>query len=128
MMIADHATKNFKIREFTCNCGCGYNVIDQRVIDMCQKIRDRIGIPVIVNSGCRCPEHNVHAGGVKNSYHVQGLAADISCKFGVSALLRAIVELYNEGEIPQLSYCIRYPTFIHIDCGKKRDHMWELRK
>lgn len=27
-------TKNFRVNEFTCYCVCGYNVIDQRVIDM----------------------------------------------------------------------------------------------
>ena len=51
-------TKNFRASEFACHCGCGYNVIDQRVIDMAQTIRDALGVPVRVNSGCRCEENN----------------------------------------------------------------------
>ena len=51
-------TKNFKVSEFTCHCGCGFNVIDQHVIDMCQTIRDELGVPVRVTSGCRCEKNN----------------------------------------------------------------------
>ena len=46
-------TKIFKVSEFTCKCGCGTNNIDQRIINMAQKIRDEVGKPVRVNSGCR---------------------------------------------------------------------------
>ena len=51
-------TKNFKVSEFTCKCGCSFNAIEQRVIDMCQTIRDALGVPVRVSSGCRCEKHN----------------------------------------------------------------------
>ena len=51
-MVTD--TKNFKASEFACKCECGKNDIDQRVIDMAQTIRDALGVPVHVNSGCRC--------------------------------------------------------------------------
>ena len=61
-------TKNFKVSEFTCKCGCGHNPIDQRVIDMAQTIRDALGVPVRVNSGCRCETHNTRVGGAKKTY------------------------------------------------------------
>lgn len=32
--------------------------------------------PMIITSGYRDPEHNRRVGGVKNSYHVKGMAAD----------------------------------------------------
>ena len=41
-------TKNFKVSEFTCKCGCGLNIIDQRVMNMAQTIRDALGVPVRV--------------------------------------------------------------------------------
>ena len=66
-------TKNFKVSEFSCHCACGYNVIDQRVIDMAQTIRDAIGIPIHVNSGYRCEKHNAASGGVKDSSHIKAL-------------------------------------------------------
>lgn len=42
-----------------------------------QPVRDAIGCPIIINSGYRSPEHNAAVGGVKNSQHLIGCAADI---------------------------------------------------
>ena len=42
-----------------------------------QPLRDAIGKPVQVTSGYRSARLNAHVGGVPNSYHLQGLAADI---------------------------------------------------
>ena len=39
--------------------------------------RERLGKPIYVNSGYRCPELNRKVGGVANSYHLQGRAADL---------------------------------------------------
>jgi len=41
-----------------------------------QPLRDRFG-PIRINSGYRCPELNGAVGGVKNSQHMRGEAADI---------------------------------------------------
>ena len=45
--------------------------------EVLQRLRDHLGSPVIINSGYRCPELNVAVGGVKNSQHCRGEAADI---------------------------------------------------
>ena len=42
------------------------------------RIRERLGVPITVNSGYRCPEHNAEVGGVSDSQHVLGTAADIT--------------------------------------------------
>ena len=120
-------TKNFKVSEFACKCGCGHNPIDQRVINMCQAIRDEVGVPVRINSGCRCTAHNANVGGVKNSKHILGLAADLSCPKGNKALYAAAKKLHAEGKLPDLDYCrIRgYKSWIHIDCGGKRNNRWD---
>ena len=39
--------------------------------------RQTIGCPVIINSGFRCEAVNRQVGGVRNSQHLQGCAADI---------------------------------------------------
>ena len=120
-------TKNFKVSEFACHCGCGFDDIDQRVVNMAQAIRDELGVPVHINSGCRCEKHNARSGGVKGSKHTKGLAADLSCSKGNVALWNAAKKLQAEGKLPDLDYCIRYKWGIHIDCGGKRKGMWEVR-
>lgn len=67
--------------EFACKCGRhGYDsdghpildhIIDKRLVDVLDAIRERIGKPIEVLSGYRCPEHNVEVGGVPNSQHVE---------------------------------------------------------
>ena len=42
-----------------------------------QPLRDHVGVPVMVNSGFRSPDVNKAAGGVWNSQHLTGEAADI---------------------------------------------------
>ena len=122
-------TDNFKVSEFTCKCGCGYNIIDQRVIDMCQTIRKALGVPVLVNSGCRCEKHNKAVGGSKGSFHTKGKAADLSSSLGAVFMFEAVKQLKTEGKLPDLEYCILYKdkNFIHIDCGKKRKNLYEVR-
>ena len=44
-----------------------------------QPLRDAIGRPVYINSGYRSKRLNARVGGVLNSRHLQGKAADIHC-------------------------------------------------
>ena len=46
-------------------------------LEVLQPLRDYFGAPVHINSGYRCPELNMTVGGVKNSQHCRGEAADI---------------------------------------------------
>ena len=46
-------------------------------LEVLQPLRDYVGAPVHINSGYRCPELNMEVGGVKNSQHCRGEAADI---------------------------------------------------
>ena len=39
-------------------------------------------------------------------------------------MFEAVKKLHGQGKLPQLDYCIKYKTFIHID---KRKSMWEVR-
>ena len=120
-------TKNFKVSEFACK-HCGKNKIDQRVINMAQEIRDYLGVPVRINSGYRCEVHNKNVGGVKNSKHILGKAADLSCELGAKKLLEAVQDLHDkQGKLQDLDYCKEYKTFIHIDCGGKRSKLYEIR-
>ena len=41
-------------------------------------LREHWGLPIRVTSGYRCPELNNEVGGVEDSYHMEGCAADIT--------------------------------------------------
>lgn len=122
-------TKNFKVSEFACK-HCGENKIDQKVLNMAQELRDYLGVPIRVNSGYRCKVHNASPAvkGAKNSKHVLGKAADLACELGAVKMFEAVKELHDkQGKLKDLDYCIKYKTFIHIDCGGKRKSLYEVR-
>ena len=76
-----------------------------------EPVRERLGKPIVVNSGFRCPVHNRMVGGATGSQHVKGEAADIrfqDSRFKVQELAKAIVA---NGTWDQL---IMYPTFVHV--------------
>lgn len=76
--------KHFSMKELECKCGkCqmppevsdNLNALVERVLD---PLRERYGKPIYVNSGYRCLNHNKAVGGVANSQHCKGQAADIT--------------------------------------------------
>lgn len=74
MKISEH----FDREEFECRC-CGECIIDARLIELLEQLRANIGgYPLIINSGYRCPKHNAEAGGIRNSQHTLGTAADLA--------------------------------------------------
>ncbi len=76
----------FKPAEFKCTCGhcCGYPSFMKKVqIEHLAKIRKHYGKPMIITSGLRCAYENDRVGGVSNSGHLTGYAADF-CIEGVT--------------------------------------------
>lgn len=73
-------SQNFDSTEFACHCGCGYSTPSYRLIDNLQELRDHWGYPITVRSGCRCYNHNNSDSvlGSRNSYHLNGMGADIT--------------------------------------------------
>ena len=71
--------KDFKPEEFRCPCGkcTGYPVQMKQVeLKHLQTIRDHYGKPMKITSGLRCKYENERVGGVSNSGHLTGYAAD----------------------------------------------------
>lgn len=89
------------------------------VITVLQPTRDDLGATVIVDSGWRCKELNEEVGGVDNSQHPKGEAADIRSPFyNPLYIARRIVAL----GLP-FDQLILYPTFVHVSHklkGKQR--------
>jgi hypothetical protein len=69
-------SEHFSKREFACRC-CGQLVISGRLVMALEHLRELVGRPVRVHDGYRCAGHNEQAGGVTDSEHTRGTAADI---------------------------------------------------
>lgn len=72
-----YLTKNFRVQEFASKDGADTILIDTKLVDYLQQIRDKFGLPVIISSAYRTKAHNKAVGGATNSYHTRGMAADI---------------------------------------------------
>ena len=58
-----------------------FEVVDNlnKLADYLDVIREKVGKPILISSGFRCPVLNKAVGGVSNSQHQKGLAADLIC-------------------------------------------------
>lgn len=109
--------KYFKKQEFACKCGkyCnGYpSEIDMNMVKIADQIRSRIGKPIPINSGLRCKTHNANVGGVSNSQHLYGNAADLGCPAGCTPTQMASIAdeiMGNTGGIGTYSWGIHIDT------------------
>lgn len=115
--------KYFTRSEFKCQCGgryCnGYPAEPaEETVRMADEIRKRVGVPLTVNSGARCKQHNANVGGVSNSLHTTGQAVDLSGSIS-PAKLRQIAEQVQAEMIPGRGGLGLYSWGVHIDNGKK---------
>jgi len=78
-MITHEGKVLFSRRELECRCGCGRAEFDKGFLYMLRTFRVEAGLPMVVSSGCRCPEHNVKASKTgPDGPHTFG-AVDILC-------------------------------------------------
>ena len=108
--------KYFKKSEFSCKCGkyCnGYPAeIDMNMVKIADQIREKIGKPITINSGLRCKTHNSNVGGVSNSQHLLGNAADLGCPSGCTPAQMASIAEDIMGDTGGIG---TYSWGIHID-------------
>ncbi len=74
---------NFKPEEFRCDCGrcSGYpSFMKQVELKHLQRIRNHYGKEMEITCGLRCPRENEAVGGIPNSSHMYGYAADFYMK------------------------------------------------
>lgn len=107
----------FTREEFKCKCGGKYckgypNEPDERMVRIADAIRKRIGKPITVNSGLRCKTHNANVGGVSNSQHLYGTAADLGCPSVCTPSQMASIAEEIMGETGGIGI---YSWGIHID-------------
>ena len=119
----------FQPEEFDCKCkkckdngeGRGIDMMEDYFLQMLDDARHKAGIPFVITSGYRCPSHNRAVGGVANSAHTKGLAADIACSDERSR--GYIIGALYEASFNRIGI---HPDFIHVDDDDSRsaDVVW----
>ena len=113
--------KYFTLDEFNCPSlpNSGKNM-DTNFLTKLEEARELAGIPFKITSGYRTKEHNKEVGGVPNSSHLIGVAADIAVSSGserytiLNALIKAGFRRIGVAK-----------TFIHCDTDdSKQNSVW----
>ena len=120
---------HFSEEELQCKC-CGKLVVDDRLIQLLEKIRALVDAPVVVTSGYRCPRNNAETPeSSPNSYHVLGMAADIKqYRFDNRVFHTMIRRAWSEGVLPELGGLGLYEGRVHVDVARAPDgHLREWR-
>jgi len=142
-------TPHFRLSEFTRSATADRlhidNTIPEELIpnlkNLCEQVleplREHFGIPVVISSGYRCPQLNKAVGGVPNSQHQKGEAADIvfpsSLTSHPSPLSEAFYWLLDNTHFDQLGFEQSGSTkWIHVSCkpdaSKNRQSVFKMKK
>jgi uncharacterized protein YcbK (DUF882 family) len=115
IMIAPH----FNLSEFACPC-CQKVMLHPLLLSKLIALRTVLERPISITSGYRCSSYNQKVGGVDNSYHCIGLAADIQVKdFNLITLLE-ICENIDFGGIG----FYEKKHFLHLDVRPTKKTRW----
>lgn len=130
--MATELTKNFSLEELYNSATANRMGINNyppesvksqliKLANLLQKIRDKYGYPIYVNSGYRCSDLNKAVGGSKTSQHMNGEAADICATEGRtnSHLFSVIKGMIDNGEIKVGQLIWEYgtkkePNWVHV--------------
>lgn len=96
------------------------------LVNVLETIRQRYGLPITVTSGYRSKALNTALGGVSNSDHLYGAAADIKGKYSNRGLWNLIVDMINNNdiEVRQLIWekgTTTEPAWIHISVNNMQN-------
>ncbi len=105
-------TTNFNSSEFE-SPDCEDHKISVELIDKLQQLRDKYGKSITITSGYRSKEYNAKVGGVENSQHILGKAADITAK-DLDTLYDLCLELFSA-----IGDGRKKGKFIHVDVRTK---------
>lgn len=112
--------KNFSRKEFACKCGCGFDTVDTKLIEVLQWLREEVNVPITITSGCRCVKHNKLIGGVYGSQHTLGRAADIQVYGYDSSYIHDLLDEVFENNIS----LGEYDSFVHVDTRTDSGRRW----
>lgn len=119
--IGNGSSTHFKKAEFACECGGRYcngypgGNTSAKLLGILESLRSYYGKPITVTSGQRCPTYNRQIGGISNSAHIYGKAADIyipgicdsvAGRNQVIAKARALGAAYSYGNTPGMGNAV----------------------
>lgn len=120
-------TEYFPDKELACPC-CGKLPL-QKSVDRLYALRIIAGIPIYINSACRCTKHNKKVGGKQGSVHLppdqrigisanwKGSAFDINMKTWERKLSKVeFIVLARQVGFMGIGV---YPSFLHVDDAKR---------
>ena len=116
-------TRHFDRKEYSCPC-CGLNKVSPVLAKYVEIIRTEINVPINIISGTRCEKHNEEVGGVPDSSHLGGYAADITAiGYTSNALGKVIKALWKKGRLPELQFCYLIGSYsVHLDVDISKKH------
>lgn len=110
--------------------------IEQNLIALIENVLDpariKLGAPVFISSGFRCPRLNEEVGGARTSQHTKGEAADLRCVN--EETLQRLFAILKTMNIDQLIWERNSKTgakWIHVSykrTGTNRQEVFELEK
>ena len=115
VVIAPH----FNLSEFACPC-CNRVMLHPKLLVKLIELRKILERPVYITSGYRCPRYNQKVGGVTNSYHCIGLAADIKVK---DINLINLLEICENIDFSGIGFYEK-KTFLHLDVRPTKSTRW----
>ena len=109
-----YGTSNFNITEFMCRGKMIAGGMNSQLLVGLEQLRYNLGgHKIVINSGYRCSIHNRAVGGIPNSEHLYGRAADIRVVGVLPSKVYATSDKIFKG-------VGSYRTFTHVDNGHKR--------
>ena len=108
---------NFSVKEFRSRDGADEILIDEKLVTLLQKMRDKFG-RINISSAYRTSSYNRKVGGVDNSQHLYGLAADVT--ISDSSKLTEAARYAEKIGFTGIGLDDKYEKFIHLDTRKNR--------
>ncbi len=99
---------------------CMHNLINYCL----QPIRDRLGKPMIITSGYRCPELNKKVGGVSTSQHTKGQAVDFYVK---DMTMQQVIDFIKKSGVEFDQLINEYNKWVHISFVKGKNRKQILK-
>ena len=110
---------HFNLSEFACPC-CKRVMLHPKLLAKLMELRKILERPIYITSGYRCPEYNQKIGGVVNSYHCIGLAADIQVK---DISLIDLLGYAEEIDFAGIGFYAK-KNFLHLDVRPTKRARW----